>query len=82
MLTHKNSEVNYRALLAAHSTSASWKDFVLSCNILGIVNTWRDLPQKSLIIFFESTTTVCKDSMDHAVANVYSNSDDSKVPNC
>ena len=82
MLTHKKSEVNYRAILAAHTTSSSWTDFVQKCHILGIQNSWRDLPRNYLRNFIAATADIFGRSMSLAANKVRSFSPISNIPDC
>ena len=82
MMTHKKSEVNNRAMLAAHTTSSSWKDFIQTCHILGVENNWRDLPRNNLRTFVEATNGICERSMSLAANEIRSFSPISNVPNC
>ena len=81
MMTHKKSEVNYRAMLAAHTTSSSWKDFIQTCHMLGVENSWRDIPRNYLRTFVEATNGICERSMSLAANEVRSFSPISNVPN-
>ena len=63
MLCRKKSEVNVRALLAAHCTSMSWSDFRLSCNLLDIQNTWHRMSKSLLAQLVLSTDKICQQSM-------------------
>ena len=63
MLNRKKSQVNYRALVAAHSTSASWNDVRLICHLLGVENSWKTMQTTSLNKFVDATLEVCKRSM-------------------
>ena len=75
------AEVNYRVLLAAHTTSASWNDVRLMCNILGVENSWKNMQPSSLSTFVNTTLEVCERSKSSAASLVYSTSETSKIEN-
>ena len=76
------SQVNYRILLATHTTSASWNDVHLMCQLLGVENSWKNMQPSSLSTFVNTTLEVCERSMSSAASLVYSKSEPSKVDNC
>ena len=82
MLSRKKSEVNVRALLATHCTSASWNDFLLSCNLLGIHNTWKRMKKTSLMKLVESANKICQQSMSKSAKLVRDTADTSNIPDC
>ena len=77
----KKSEVNYRALLATHCTSLSWADFLLTCNILGVQNSWDHMPKASLSKLSESTDKLCKLSMSTTASRVFASAEMSTITN-
>ena len=79
MLHRKKSEVNCRALLATHCTSNSWADFLLTCNILGIENTWNHMPKAYLSKLVQSSAKVCEQSMSLTAARVYGSAEASNI---
>ena len=82
MLSRKRSEVNVRALLAMHCTSLSWNDFLLSCNLLGIQNTWKRMDKVSLLKLVESANTICQQSMSMSAKLERDTADTSNIPDC
>ena len=82
MLSRRKSEVNVRALLAVHCTSLSWNDFLLSCNLLGIQNTWKRMNKVSLLKLVESANTICQQSMSMSAKLVRDTADTSNIPDC
>ena len=77
----KKSEVNYRALLATHCTSLSWADFLPTCNILGVQNSWDHMPKASLSKLSETSGKFCKLSMSLTASRVYASAEMSTIPN-
>ena len=82
MLCRKKSEVNVRALLAAHCTSMSWSDFLLTCNLLEIQNTWHRMRKSSLEKLVHSTDNICQQSMAMAAKEVRAKAESSNIPGC
>ena len=84
MFHRKKSEVNFRALLAVNSTSASWADFRLTCYLLGVQNTWKSMQKKSLSMLVESASQVSQRSMSLAASNIHASpsSKPSNIPDC
>ena len=81
MLNRKKSQVNHRALVATHTTSASWNDVRLICHLLGVENSWKTMQPSSQNKFVDTTLEVCKRSMSSAASHVYSTSEPSKIDN-
>ena len=81
MLCHKKSEVNVRALLAVHCTSNSWADFLLTCNILGLENSWYHMHKAPLSRLVQSSDKVCQLSMSLTADRVRASAETSHIPN-
>ena len=64
------SEVNSRTMLAVHSTSISWQDFLLKCAVMEIPAPGRNMDKRSLSSFTSSAVNVSQDSMSLAAAQV------------
>ena len=80
--SHRTSEVNSRALVAVHSTSMSWRDFLLFCGLMDLPVPGRNLSKRSLDSLRSSSAQVSKESMTLAAAQVRSreNSLPSNIP--
>ena len=72
MTSRRPSEVNSRALLAVHSTSMSWRDFLLFCALMDLPVPGRNLSKRSLESLRSSTSQVSQESMSLAAAQVRS----------
>ena len=64
------TEVNSRAMLAVHSTSISWRDFLLLCAVMDLPVPGRNMNKHSLSNFTSSAVEVCQDSMSLAASQV------------
>ena len=60
---HTETEVNSRTLLAVHSTSMSWRDFLLVCALMDLPVPGRNLNKVSLEYFTPTTAKVSQESM-------------------
>ena len=82
MNLRKTNEVNSRAMLAVHSTSLSWRDFLLVCSIMDLSVPGHNMKQRALDHFKSSTTEVSQKSMSFAAREVRSrqNSVESNIP--
>ena len=69
MFSHRQSEINERALLALHTTSLSFKDFK-ACSLLDLPVPKRNLNKRSMDRFSQVTSKICGISMDLAAAEV------------
>ena len=67
------SEINQRALMAVHSTSASWDDFRLMCSLLEIKPRDKDISRTQLNKFMGASVSIAKRSMKFAGEHAYSN---------
>ena len=78
----RQTEVNSRSLVAVHSTSMSWRDFLLLCAVMDLPVPGRNLNQRSLEYFASSTAQVTQDSMSLAAAKVRQRESavESKIP--
>ena len=68
------SEINQRALLAVHTTSASWEDFRLTCSLLDLKPPSRNMSRTMLNKFMGASLTLAKRSMKLAGEYAYSHS--------
>ena len=66
------SEINQRALMAVHTTSASWEDFRLTCSLLDIKAPNKDMSKSQLNTFRAASVTLAKTSMRFAGEQAYS----------
>ena len=66
------SEINKRALMAVHTTSASWEDFRLMCSILDLKPPDKNMSKTQLSMFMSASTTLAKRSMKFAGEEAYS----------
>ena len=66
------SEINKRALMAVHTTSASWEDFRLTCSLLDLKQPNRDMSKTQLNTFMAASVTLAKRSMKIAGEHAYS----------
>ena len=57
------SEINQRALMAVHTTSASWEDFRLMCSLLDLKPPWKDMSRTQLNKFMGASVSLAKRSM-------------------
>ena len=73
------SEINARALIAVHSTSASWEDFRLTCSIMDLDIPSERMPRHSLDLFVAASKTVVERSMKISGQKVFSNSEPSTM---
>ena len=82
MFARRPNEVNTRAFLAVHSTSTSWRDFLLICALMDLPVPGRNLQKRELEKFQSVTNQVCQESMTVAAAQVRSreNSVISNIP--
>ena len=64
------SEVNSRAMVAVHSTSISWRDFLLLCAVMDLPVPARNMNKHSLSSFTASAVEVSQESMSLAAAQV------------
>ena len=80
--SRRPNQVNSRALLAVHSTSISWRDFLLVCALMDLPVPGRNLDERELENFQSCTKQVSQNSMDLAAAQVRSreNSVASNIP--
>ena len=67
------SEINQRALMAVHTTSASWEDFRLMCCLLDIKPPDKDMSRAQLNKFMGASVSIAKRSMQFAGEHAYSN---------
>ena len=65
------SELNVRSLLAVHTTSQSWEDFLLTCSLLDLDVPAAAMSQHHLKRFVESTTNIVSRSMKGSGMNVH-----------
>ena len=65
------SEINKRALMAVHTTSASWEDFRLTCSLLDLKPPNRDMSKSQLNNLMAASVTLAKRSMKFAGDNAY-----------
>ena len=65
-------EINQRALMAVHTTSASWEDFRLTCSLLDLKTPHKDISKTQLNTFMAASHTVAKESMRIAGEQAYS----------
>ena len=72
MFTRRPNEVNTRALLAVHTTSTSWRDFLLICALMDLPVPGRNLQKRELQNFQSVTDQVSQESMTLAAAQVRS----------
>ena len=56
-------EINQRALMAVHTTSASWEHFRLTCSLPDLKQPHKDLSKSQLNTFMAASLTVAKESM-------------------
>ena len=79
--THRigHSEINARALIAVHSTSASWDDFRLTCSIMDLDVPSERMPRHSLDLFVAASKAVVERSMNISGQKVFSNSERSTM---
>ena len=68
-------EINQRALMAVHTTSASWEDFRLTCSFLDLKPPYKDMSKSQLYTFMAASLTVAKESMRIAGEQAYSQAD-------
>ena len=73
------SEINARALIAVHSTSASWEDFRLTCSIMDLDVPSERMPRHSLDLFVAASKAVVERSMNISGEKVFSNSEPSTM---
>ena len=66
------SEINKRALMAVHTTSASWEDFSLTCRLLDLKPPNRDMSKTQLNTIMAASVTLAKRSMKIAGDHAYS----------
>ena len=66
------SEINKRALMAVHTTSASWEDFRLMCTIFDLNPPDKNMSKSQLSRFMSASTTLAKRSMKFAGEQAYS----------
>ena len=72
MLSRRPNEIYSRALLAVHTTSMSWRDFLLVCALMDLPVPGRNLNQRSLEQFKDCATLVAQESMAIAAEQVRS----------
>ena len=72
MAKRRPNEVNFRALLAVHSISMSWRDFLLVCALMDLPVPGRNLTKLSVESFGNCTSQVCQESMSLAASQVAS----------
>ena len=79
--THRigHSEINERALIAVHSTSASWEDFRLTCSIMDLDVPSERMPRQSLDLFVAGAKAVVDRSMNISGNKVFTNSEPSTM---
>ena len=65
-------ENNQGALMAVHTTSASWEGFKLTCSPLNLKPPYKDMSMSQLNTFRAASLTVAKESMRIAGAQAYS----------
>ena len=63
MITKGKSEINQIALMAVHTTSASWKDFRLTCSLLDVKPPGRNMSRTQLTKFMKASLDVAHESM-------------------
>ena len=80
MLKQRPSEVNTRALVAVHSTSMSWRDYLLFCALMGLPVPGHSISQHSLEHLKSSASKVVGESMSLA-AEVVRTRDNAIVSN-
>ena len=72
LITKGKSEINQRALMAVHTTSASWEDFRLTCSLLDVKAPSRDMSKTQLTKFKKASVNVANNSMRIAGKQAYS----------
>ena len=70
MNARRPNEVDSRAMLAVHSTSMSWRDFLLVCALMDLPIPGRNLNQRSLEHFQACNIQVSEESMALAASQV------------
>ena len=82
MTTRRPIEVNRRALLATHTTSMSWRDFLLVCALMDLPVPGHNMNKRALDHLQSCATQVSMESMALAAAQVRSreNSLASNIP--
>ena len=68
------NEINQRALMAVHKTSASWEDFRLTCSLLDLKPPSKNMSRTQLNRFMGASLSLAKRSMKLAGEHAYSNS--------
>ena len=63
LISKGKSEINQRALMAVHTTSASWEDFRLTCSLLDVKAPGRNMSQTQLTKFKKASLDVATESM-------------------
>ena len=71
VLVRGKNEVNTRAIVGVHSTSASWQDFRLLCCIMDLPIPSEAIHRAKVHKFVETTNTVVARSMKLSADNVY-----------
>ena len=66
------SEINQRALMAVHTTSASWEDFRLTCSLLDLKPPSKNMSRTQLNRFMGASLSLAKRSMKLAGEHAYS----------
>ena len=74
-----HSEINARAVIAVHSTAASWEDFRLTCSIMDLDVPSERMPRHTLSNFVAASKSVVERSMTFSGKKVYSNSEPSSM---
>ena len=72
MSLRRPNEVNSRALLAVHTSSMSWRDFLLVCALMDLPIPGRNMDKRSLQQLEDSTNEVSQESMALAAEQVRS----------
>ena len=72
MSTYRPNQVNSRALLTVHSTSLSWRDFLLVCAVMDLPVPGRNLNKLALENFQFVTKKLSHESMALAAAQIRS----------
>ena len=82
MNLRRPNEVNLRSLLAVHSTSMSWRDFLLVCSIMDLPVPGHNMNKRALEHFQSCTSLVSLESMSLAASQVRcrQNSLESNIP--
>ena len=75
MMKQRPSEVNSRALVAIHSTSMSWRDYLLFCALMGLPVPGHNISKHSLEQLKSCTSKVVHESMSIAAEGVRARDD-------